>query len=168
MANIALLLVGDVTKFCYFRAMDAAKTGLRQKSRHGLRLLKVQINHGGWGRIDKRTAAGQELIRWRKELFEDLGGEESVSTQRKALVDLICRTRLFLDSIDAWLLAQPRLTLRHKRALLPAVRERQQLVDSLARLLGQLGLERVPKKVPTLQEYIASKVENGVRKEGGA
>lgn len=139
--------------------MEATKLRSKPKSRHGLRLLKVRVNHGGWGRIDKRTAAGQELIRWRKELFEDLGGEEGVSTQKRALVDLICRTRLFLDSIDAWLLAQPRLTLRTKRALLPAVRERQQLVDSLARLLGQLGLEKVEKKVPSLAEYLAKKAD---------
>ena len=37
------------------------------------------------------------------------------------------------------------------------VRERQQLVDSLARILKQLGLERRAKPVPALAEYIAEK-----------
>jgi hypothetical protein len=57
------------------------------------------------------------------------------------VVELAVHTKLLLDSIDAWLLRQPSLIDRRKRALLPVVRERQHLADALARYLGLLGLE---------------------------
>ena len=62
-----------------------------------------------------------------------------------------------LDSIDAWLLAQPSLVNKRKRALLPVVRERTQLADSLARHLSALGLERRAKPTQSLQEYLVKR-----------
>jgi hypothetical protein len=41
-----------------------------------------------------------------------------------------------------------------KRTLLPVVRERQALADSLARYLAQLGLERRTKPVPSSDDYL--------------
>ena len=60
-----------------------------------------------------------------------------------------------LDSIDAWLLTQRSLINARKRSLLPAVRERQQLADGLARYLGQLGLERKIKEPLDLARELA-------------
>ena len=62
-----------------------------------------------------------------------------------------------LDSIDAWLLAQPSLVNKRKRALLPVVRERTQLADSLARHLSALGLERRGKPTQSLREYLVKR-----------
>jgi len=98
--------------------------------------------------IDRRTAAGRALVTFRSELLQDLGGEAAVSAQKRAIVDLAVRTRLYVDSIDAWIVAQPTLINARRRALLPVLRERQALADSLARLLGQLGLERRQKPIP--------------------
>jgi len=65
----------------------------------------------------------------------------------------VVRTRLFLEHVDAYLLALPSLVNHRKRALLPIVRERIQLADALSRYLGQLGLERKTKDVtPSLAE----------------
>jgi len=72
-----------------------------------------------------------------------------------AVIDLSVKTRLLLDSIDAWLLTQPSLINARKRALLPAVRERQALADALARYLGQLGLERKAKDVDIAAQLAA-------------
>src|SRR5215467_3855275 len=47
----------------------------------------------------------------------------------------------YLDHLDAVLMEQPALVTRRRR-LIPLVEQRQRLADSLARLLGQLGLER--------------------------
>ncbi len=124
-------------------------------SRHGLNALKVRVKVQGWHAIDRRTVAGQALLAWRNELLADLGGEDAVSAQELALVELATRTRLYVDSLDAWLMAQPSLVNQRKKAVLPVLRERQQLVDSLGRILGQLGLERRAKRVPTLPEYLA-------------
>lgn len=80
-----------------------------------------------------------------------------MSTQQQALVDLAVRTKLLLDSIDAWLLAQPRLINVRTRALLPVVRERTQLADALARYLSALGLERRATPAVPLHEYLAQR-----------
>jgi hypothetical protein len=111
----------------------------------------------GLAAIDRRSAAAQELLRWRSELLSSLGGEEYLSAQKLGLVELTCRTRLFLDHVDAYLLGLPSLINKRKKTMIPVLRERQVLADSLARLLAQLGLERVVRPMPSLAEYVASK-----------
>jgi hypothetical protein len=64
------------------------------------------------------------------------------------------KTKLLLDSIDAWLVKQPSLVNHRKRALLPVVLQRQQLADALARYMTQLGLERKAKQVLSLSDYL--------------
>ena len=134
-------------------------TDRRPYSRHGLNALKAQVKVRGLQAIDRRTAAAQALVAWRRELLADLGGEEDVSAQQMALVDMTVRTRLYVDTLDAWLMGQPSLVNHRKKAVLPVLRERQQLVDSLARILGQLGLERKAKPIPALAQYIAEKYQ---------
>ncbi len=126
-------------------------------SKHGLTTLKQAVKGLGGRVIDRRTTLGKALSRWRLNLIQDLGGEETISTQQEALIDLCVKSKLMLDSIDAWLLTQRSLINARKRSLLPAVRERQQLADGLARYLGQLGLERRTKEVPSLTEYLNTK-----------
>ena len=58
-----------------------------------------------------RTAAAralnpQALIQWKRNLIQDLGGEEVATVQQRELVDLAARTKLYLDSVDAWLMEQ--------------------------------------------------------------
>lgn len=107
---------------------------------HGLTTLKRAVRRLGSRAIDRRSRTGRALAAWRADLVRDLGG--TPTTAQLAIIELAVRTKLLLDSIDAWLLTQPSLVDRRKRALLPVVRERQQLADALARYLGQLGLER--------------------------
>jgi hypothetical protein len=97
---------------------------------------------------------GKALAVWKLDLVNDLGGSDALSTQQRALVDVIVRQKLLLESVDAWLLVQPSLVSARKKALLPVVRERQGLADSLARYLAQLGLERRAKPVPSLADYL--------------
>lgn len=104
--------------------------------------------------LDRRTTLGKSLAAWRDDLERDLGGD--VSTQQRAVIDLAVRTKLLLESIDSWLLVQPSLINARKRALLPAVRERQGLADALARYLGQLGLERRAKPATDLAALLAN------------
>jgi hypothetical protein len=119
--------------------------------------LKSALRRLGPRTIDRRTSLGKHLAAWRADLLADLGGEGALSTQQRALVDVIVRQKLLLESVDAWLLIQPSLVNGRKRALLPllpVVRERQGLADSLARYLVQLGLERRAKPVPSLDDYL--------------
>jgi hypothetical protein len=133
----------------------------RRYSRSGFYALKSALRQLGPRVIDRRTSLGKHLAAWRADLVADLGGEEALSTQQRALVDLIVRQQLLLQSIDSWLLTQPSLVNGRKRAVLPVVRERQGLADSLARYLTQLGLERQAKPVPSLNDYLRQRGSNG-------
>jgi hypothetical protein len=123
----------------------------REYSKHGLTLLKRAVNGLGNRVIDRRTATGKALTKWRADLIEDLGGD--VSTQQSALVDLCVKSKLILDSIDTWILGQPSLINARKKSLFPVVIQRQTLADGLARYLAQLGLARRT-KVQTLAELL--------------
>ncbi len=137
------------------RKRPESKAIPRPYSKHGLVTLKYAVRRLGGRAIDQRTRVGKRLAAWRADLVRDLGGE--VSTQQAAVIDLAVRTRLLLDSVDTWLLSQPSLVNLRRRALLPVVRDRQQLGDALARYMQQLGLERRPKPVTDLKAFIASR-----------
>jgi len=100
-----------------------------------VKALKVRVKVRGLSAIDMRTSAAQALMRWRGSLIADLGGEQSVSAQQLAIVELATRTRLYVDSVDAWIVGQPSLVNARKRSLHPVVLQRQQLADSLARYM---------------------------------
>jgi hypothetical protein len=110
----------------------------------------------GLAAIDQRTAAARALLDWRRELLEDLGGEAVASAAQLALVEVATRTRLYLDHVDAVLMGRESLVVRGRR-LLPLVEQRQKLADGLARILGQLGLERRKPPAPSLDAYFAAK-----------
>lgn len=116
----------------------------RPYSRHGLHALKARVRVRGLDAIDRRTAAAQALLAWREDLLEALGGEATVSPQQRALVEAVTRTQLYIGHLDAWLMEQRSLVNAKRRSVLPAVEERQALVDSLGQLLGLFGLERRP------------------------
>ena len=118
---------------------------------HGMSSLKKAWSKLGNRTIDGRSPAAVALRKWRLAIIEDLGGYDAISTQQEALIDLACKSKLLVDSVDNWLLTQESLINKRKRSLLPVVLQRQQLADGLARYLGQLGLERKV-KVPTMSE----------------
>src|SRR5262245_28638816 len=114
----------------------------RPYSRSGLHTLKKLVVTHGLNALDHRSAPVRALFAWRVELLAALGGDSAVTPQQEALVDLAVRTRLYVDHVDAFLIAQPSLINKKRKTLLPVLRERQALADGLARVLGQLGLER--------------------------
>jgi len=128
----------------------------RTYSKHGLNTLKKAIRVLGGRSIDRRTALGRALEEWRHTLLVDLGGIEQTSTQQRQLVDLAVKTKLILDSIDAWLVVQPSLVNKKKRSLLPVVLQRQQISSNLAQLMTQIGLERRAKQI-TLSDHLTAK-----------
>jgi hypothetical protein len=149
-------------------SLNSDSTTLKLRGRpttHGLTTLKRAVRIHGSRTIDGRTTLGRTLGAWRTQLIADLGGHDSLSIQETALVDLAVRTKLLLDSVDAWLLQQHSLVNVRKRALLPVVRERTQLADALARYLAMLGLKRRPKPVPSLDDYLASRKDNNGQPE---
>lgn len=126
------------------------------RSRHGLKALKARVTVRGMASVDMRSAAAQALFAWRGELLNALGGPEHVSPQKAALIETCVRTRLYIDHVDAFLLAQNSLVNRKRKSVLPILRERTQLCDSLTRTLTTLGLDRV-EIIPTLEQHFASR-----------
>jgi hypothetical protein len=130
----------------------------RSYSRHGLNPLKTKVKVAGLTALDRRTVAARALLHWRSDLIADLGGEQTVSAQQMALVEIASRTKLYVDHLDAFLMDPRSLVNAKKKAALPVLRERQALADSLARILSQLGLERRQAPPKSLNEFLAEKV----------
>jgi hypothetical protein len=108
---------------------------------HGLTVLKRAGNGLGNRLIDRRTVTAKALAKWRTDLVDDLGGANAISTQQSALVDLAVKSKLLLDSIDAWLLSRRRSSTRAKNLSFRLCCSAR-LADGLAHYLAQLGLER--------------------------
>jgi hypothetical protein len=140
---------------------------LSPRQTHGTKALKRAIQTLGKRTLDQRTSVAKALSVWRGELIEDLGGFDALSTQELALVDAAVKTKLILDSVDAWLLAQPMLVNKRTRGVLPAVRDRNSLVTTLRGILTDLGLRRRAKE-QDLGTYLAGRFGgNGEAAVGG-
>ena len=134
----------------------------RPYTRSGIYTLKRAVQVLGSRALPtKRTALGRALAEWRSSLVADLGGADAVTTQVMALVDLAVRTKLLVDSVDAYVLAMPSPVNRQRRCLHPVVRERQALVGQLQSILRDLGLERRQRPAMDLGAYLAAKARGG-------
>jgi hypothetical protein len=134
---------------------QADKKPVHGSTTHGLTTMKKAVKALGGRLIDRRTSLGKALDQWRGQLVADLGGPDMISTQELAIVNLAVKTKLLLDSVDTWLLQQPSLINARKRKIHPAVLERQQLADALARYMGQLGLKRRSRPTQSLGDLLA-------------
>ncbi len=131
----------------------------RVYQKHGLYALKSAIKgangQGDW--LKSLGDVGVTLKAWKDALIADLGGEDAVSTQERAVVDMAVRTHLMLESVDRWLLQQPSLVNKSRRQLFPVVLQRQQLADALTRYMTTLGLERRSRPVKSLASHVAER-----------
>jgi hypothetical protein len=75
-------------------------------------------------------------------MIASLGGEESLSEQRKTLLDSAMLGRIYLQHLDAWLLQQKSLV-RRNRSVVPVLLQRFQISSQLERTLSLLGLDRI-------------------------
>ena len=121
------------------RELCASMTAKRDYNKTGLNTLKNRVKARGMRAIDGRSRAAIEVKEFTAGLIADLGGEDQLSTQQLALVDLAARAYLFLGQVDSWLadyLNQGKsLVNKRNRQLLPAVRERQAIAEHLAKVL---------------------------------
>jgi hypothetical protein len=107
--------------------------------------------------LDGRTDEGRFVAGKRADLVADLGGEDNLSTQERALVDESVFLMLQLAHINAWLAKQPALVNKRTKALHPVVRERLSLVTTLRAILTDIGLKRRQRDVGSLDEYLRSR-----------
>jgi hypothetical protein len=128
------------------RAHDGTRRGARGRQHHGLTTLKRAIAQLGARPLDQaldpQSPIGRALAEWRRELTADLGGAESITAAQGALIELALRTRLILDTVDAFILTMESPVNRRLRSVFPVILQRQTLANGLARFLEALGLER--------------------------
>ena len=125
----------------------------REYRKSGLFTIRRQLIDLGSRAIDGRSSVGVALRKWKADLIRDLGGKDSISTQQETLIELAARSKIMLDSVDAWILGQPSLINYRKKTILSVVQQRQSIADGLTRIMKDLGLERRSKEV-TLNDYI--------------
>lgn len=121
-----------------------------------LRTTFRELANRGVDPIDRRTKAGRAIAEWKQTLIQDLGGPEAVSAQQRVIIDLAARSKILLDTVDAYVFSMRSLVNRKTRQLYPVVRERFEISNALAGYMSRLGLERREKPLPSLQEYLAS------------
>jgi len=141
--------------------MTAPKPRAKPKrgyQKHGLTQTKQAIRDYGTHLMDGRTKHARALAEWREALIADLGGEESISTQQRTLIELAARQIMLLDVIDGFLWSDPDNPLaniinKRNRKLYSIAKERQSISNGLASLLAQLGLDKQAAQSITLAEY---------------
>jgi hypothetical protein len=57
--------------------------------------------------MEKLGPVGVALRLWRTEMIDALGGEDAISPQQRALIELAARTHLMVESVDRFILGMP-------------------------------------------------------------
>jgi hypothetical protein len=144
-----------------------AKLSGKSRERHlrsGFWAARRALMRYGTNILSKSSRVGRALAALRDSLVEDLGGDGAISKQQEIVIGLALRTHLLLESLDAFIFTMSSPVNKRKRSVYPIVRERQHLADSLAKYMGQLGLAKRPKPLPSLAEYLARE-DNETEKE---
>ena len=105
---------------------------------HGVRRLTRVLQSVPINLLDKRSAVGVAVRRFREDLIRDLGGD--VTRAQLVLIEAAAKTWIIAQAAEDYILRQDTLVV--DGALLHVVLQREQLMASLARLLTALGLER--------------------------
>jgi hypothetical protein len=114
----------------------------------------------GAAAIDRRTRLWRDISAFREGLIADLGGEDNLSAQQMAVVELAVIDRTLLMLIDGFVFGQrdpdnplSNVLNKRNRTLYPIILQRQQIADALTNRLARLGLDRRA-KVYDLDEYV--------------
>jgi hypothetical protein len=140
-----------------------AKLGLSADNnlQHGHEPLKKALatfEKLGVSAFDIDGPVGHALCEWRATIIADLGGADAVTQMQLTVIETAARTKLLIDSLDAWLLAvDGRIINKKTQTLYSIVVQRGTLVDSLGRAMASLGLERRGKTIANLADYVAGK-----------
>ena len=130
----------------------------KQRTKHGLHRELVKIKLGGWRVIDRRTAGARDLLQLKAQLVADAGGEENVSAAKMEHIELAVRTRAQIVHANEFLMEQRSIVNRRRKAFIPLVAQLQALVNDYLRILREIGLERVPKQISTIDPTQLEKI----------
>jgi hypothetical protein len=120
---------------------------------------------------DALTPVERAARDWRRQVLDDLGGLDTVSATRRALLDAATGSMILLASLDAYvfeLAGQGGLANRKHRRVFPVVLDRMRVADGLARQLQTLGLDRQERPAIDLTTYLAQRRSSGAGAESQA
>lgn len=124
--------------------------------KHGLHSLQAAIREVGARPLDGRSAISRALQAYKQELVDDLGAD--LTTAEMTLVDLAAQKKLMLDTAMAWIAQNlPVVVSEGDVRFVSLVREAELISMNLAKILGQLGIERRTRRIPALEDYIEAK-----------
>ena len=83
-----------------YKLVNGQRKRPSEAQKHGLITLRTAVNLLGGRAVDKRTLVGRALAAWRDEIVADLGGEDNLSAQEKAIISACVNNRLLLNSVD--------------------------------------------------------------------
>jgi hypothetical protein len=133
------------------------------------RRLRAWRPSGLYRRIDPPTAelqaAAAEL---RAEFIADKGGVEACSRAQLVLIDLAVEAALKHQRVSAYLATLPSLVDKKRRRVWQVVTDSSRLSKRLQSLLSDLGLERQPKPVETLEAYLVRKAAEAAERNAHA
>jgi hypothetical protein len=121
------------------RSPGGPQPGAGRKPTHGYRVMRRALGQLTTRRLDGRSAVAVAVRGWKADIRRDLG--DDLTRAQETILEGAAQAWVILSSLDDWISRQPSLVTR-KRQLLPVVRDRMQVADSLARMLERLGLQR--------------------------
>ncbi len=130
--------------------------GKRGYQKHRLYSAKRVLREYGSRAIDKRTKAGKAIAQWIDDVIDDLGGEETITTAQRTIVERAAVKRLLVHGVESYLAEQgPRAVINKRdRKLHRVVSDYLKLSESLTRDLTTLGLERRKPPAEDLTSYL--------------
>lgn len=109
--------------------------------------------------VDRRSQAAREVLKWRAKLVAELG-PTSLSTATTSRIEVLVRTKLLLEHLDASLLEHTTLfgkKGRLRQDVRSIIGERNRMADSLERGLAALGQSAAKHAgpLPSIDELVA-------------
>jgi hypothetical protein len=109
--------------------------------------------------VDQRSSAARRYRDITSTLCIDQGGVDHLSEARLQLIRRLSACAVLAEALEARLVAGEKIS----------IEEHAQLVSSMVRLVGKLGIDRRAKEiVPTLEQYLQSKRDVDVEPVGAA
>jgi hypothetical protein len=125
----------------------------REYRKSGFYKRKRRVNLRGLDGMDARTVEGRDVLKFRDDSIDQLGGQD-LSPTKKALLDVAVGERYLWRSGWAYIMQLgDKLVNKRKRAFPPVVKDTLLIGESLKKSLQTLGLERVARQV-TLQALL--------------
>jgi hypothetical protein len=122
--------------------------------------------------LDRRSVLFLELKEREERLASGVGGRDLLSPQRQALLPTAAMIWLELDTLNHFISQSgANLIDKRRRALRPIVHDRNRQVMTLKALLETIGLDRIPKPIEPLEDYLKRRApsphgEDGTNEEG--